>query len=137
MTTANVTQGIFYSSVKVTSFPVASSASTVVKEVIVMLGVKNPISSGYTIQATTTSSQNFTKETGSASYPAITQSAVSSSIFTLTKTVDIVYSISNYTIVFNFAGYSLVNGWMLINFDSTIVMPDITNPFCLVNGNNG
>ena len=61
VTTANVTQGVFYSSIKVTSFPVASSASTVVKEVIVMLGVKNPISSGYTISATTTSSLNFTK----------------------------------------------------------------------------
>ena len=61
VTAANANQGIYYSSVKVISFPVASSVNNIAKEVIVMLGIKNPISSGYTIFSTSTDSQNYTK----------------------------------------------------------------------------
>jgi len=48
-----------------------------------------------------------------------------------------VYDTTNFTITLNFTNYSLVNGWMIIKFDSVITLLDSSNPFCLVNGNNG
>ena len=137
ITAANANQGILYSSVKVTSFPVVGSGTVLTTSVGVMLSVRNPIASGYIIEAATTDSSNYTKETGSSSYPNITSSAIASSVFTLTKTSDVVYANSNYSLNLNFTNQSLINGWMVINFSPLVTLLDPNNPFCLLNGLNG
>jgi hypothetical protein len=48
-----------------------------------------------------------------------------------------VYDTTNFTITLNLTNYSLVNGWMILKFDPIMTLIDSTNPFCLVNGNNG
>ena len=138
VTNANPNQGILVTTIKVTNFPVvASGSSGFEKEVRLVVGVKNPINSGYSVGGLAVDGENYTKETGSGAYPSISQSTISSSVFVFSSSSNMVYHNTNFTMVLNLSGYSLIDGWMLINFDSAITMPDTSNPYCLVNGNNG
>lgn len=56
ITGANASAGVLFSRVKISSFGGGSSSS-----VVVMLGVKNPIASGYLLELATTDANNFTK----------------------------------------------------------------------------
>jgi hypothetical protein len=137
ITPANSALGLYYSIIRVAGFPLAASSSALSLNLIILLSVKNPIASGYVVSAASTDSLNFTKETGSAAYPSISQSSIPSSVFSLSKSVEMVYQLSNFTMSLDFRNYSLVDGWLVVDFDSAVSMPDMSNPYCLVNGNNG
>ena len=61
ITAANANQGVLSAIIKVTAFPSAASASNILKSVIVMVGVKNPIAQGQVVQVSTTDSLGYTK----------------------------------------------------------------------------
>lgn len=56
---SNPSQGIFYSKAKISSFN--GTVTNPVTDIIILFGIKNPISSNYTIFLTTTDISNYTK----------------------------------------------------------------------------
>jgi hypothetical protein len=58
ITMANPSQGIFSNNLKITNF---GSSSTVTTSIIILLSIKNPISSNYILYFTTTDQSNYTK----------------------------------------------------------------------------
>ena len=119
-----------YSSLLVSGFADASSVQ-------LLIGVRNPITLNHTIKVTTTDDLNYTKESGSTLFPSTSQSEISSSVLSLTSTSAVVYSATNLTFTLSFNNYSLVKGYMIINFDTALTHIDPSSPICLVNGNNG
>lgn len=69
--------------------------------------------------------------------PNITQAVIPSSLLSFTNTANTVYQPTNFTLAFNFAGYSLLNGWMMVAIDPSITLLDPTATLCIVNANNG
>ncbi len=136
ITARNPSAGLLYNTIKISNFPFAALTTDFSYSITVLLGIKNPISSGYVLSIATTDSQNYTKEISTASFPNIVESTISQEIFSLAKSIDIVYSNTNFTLTLNFLNYSLINGWMIIEFDPNIVLLDPSNPYCLSNGNN-
>lgn len=131
LTAADPASGRVMGEVRASSFPSAGLTS-----LILLVGVKNPIASGYLLSLSTLNSNNYKKEVGQVAYPTISQSSISSSVFSLTKGVDMIYSIGNYTMTLNFSGYSLVKGWMTIKFDSSVTLLDPSSPQCTSNGDS-
>ena len=133
LTKANPSTGLFYSMIKLSSFT-NTSATT---QINVVINIKNPITSNYTLLFATTDINNYTKETGSQVFPNITQSTIDSSIFVLDSPVYVVYQVTTFTITLNLTNYTLLNGWMSLSFASALTLPSPTNTYCLVNSNNG
>lgn len=128
---ANPASGQVSGKVTVSSFPSAGLSN-----LILLVGVKNPIASGYILTLSTVNANSFTKDAGQVAYPTIIQSSIASGVFSLAKSGDVVYGISNYTMTLNLSGYSLVNGWMTIKFDLSVALLDPASPQCLSNGDS-
>lgn len=110
ITQANPSLGLFYNSLKVTNF--GSSSTDITMNIMLLITVRNPIKSNYTVFFTTVDSHNFTKEIGSKIYPSTVLSVISSSVFSLSYTSNIVYQPSNFTITLNFTNYLILDGYI-------------------------
>ena len=59
ITQANPSQGLFYNSLRISNFGASSTDATM--SIVILIAVRNPINSTYTVFFTTVDSQNFTK----------------------------------------------------------------------------
>lgn len=130
-TPANATIGVASNTFKVTGFTASS------KRLVVMLAVRNPINSNHSVTASISDKDGYTKESGSQIFPSISLAFLSSSILTFSSSSNVVYASANYTLRLDFSSQTLLDGFMIILFDSSVVQLDSSASNCIVNSNGG